>query len=78
MPQVFQKCTERSQFLQIHHAGDVVKPMPLETLLTQAKSGNLFEWLVAKHGRYLKPTGETGTINVDLLRGDKRGELVMG
>jgi hypothetical protein len=52
--------------------------MPLETLLTQAKSGNLFERLVAKHGRYSKPTGETGTINVDLLRGDKRGEIVMG
>jgi hypothetical protein len=57
MPQVFQKHTERSQFLQIHHGGDVVEPMPLETLLTQAKSGNLFELLVAKHGRYSKPTG---------------------
>jgi hypothetical protein len=78
MPQVFQKHTERSQFLQIHHGGDVVEPMPLETLLTQAKSGNLFELLVAKHGRYSKPTGETRTMNVDLLRGDKRGELVMG
>jgi hypothetical protein len=41
----------------IHHGGDVVEPMPLETLLTQAKSGNLFELLVAKHGRYSKPTG---------------------
>ncbi|KAH8939560.1 hypothetical protein BDL97_15G042700 [Sphagnum fallax] len=43
--------------LMIHHAGDVVKPMPLETLLTQVKSGNLFERLVAKHGHYSKPTG---------------------
>ncbi len=65
--------------MQIHHAGDVVEPMPLETLLTQVeKSENLFERLVAKHGRNSKPTGETGTINVDFLRGDKRGELVMG
>ncbi|KAH9539430.1 hypothetical protein CY35_15G057000 [Sphagnum magellanicum] len=43
--------------LMIHHTGDVVEPMPLETLLTQAKSGNLFDQLVAKHGRYSKPTG---------------------
>jgi len=65
--------------LQIHHAGDVVEPMPLEALLTQVeKSGNLFERLLAKHGPSSKQTGETRTMNVDLLRGEKRGELVMG
>jgi hypothetical protein len=46
--------------LQIHHAGDVVEPMPLETLLTQVeKRGNLFERLLAKHGPSSKQTGET-------------------
>jgi hypothetical protein len=65
--------------LMIHHAGDVVEPMPPETVLTQVeKSGNLFERLLAKHGPSSKQTGETRTMNVDLLRGDKRGELVMG
>jgi hypothetical protein len=65
--------------LQIHHAGDVVEPMPLETLLTQVeKSRNLLERLLAKHGPSSKQTGETRTMNVDLLRGDKRGELIMG
>jgi hypothetical protein len=53
--------------------------MPLEALLTQVeKCGNLFERLLAKHGPSSKQTGETRTMNVDLLRGEKRGELVMG